>query len=177
LWGDAAELDIEPVPRPLDYGRRGGLTNGAAGATEPLEMGKRAFGLAVGRVDVGHRGRIGTTPRSIIPGTGPQLAALGSASTKIEDGCGSLVREQLGRTSHMLDKPLVQELQEPGRLADPVGQRRAVECDALASIDLGLAVKRKMIGVLGHDAVDDQRLGRQAALTRRAGAGIWAMLS
>ena len=54
--------------------------------TEPLEMGERAFGLVVARVDVGHRGRIGTTPRSIIPG-------LGSASTGIEDGRGSLVGE------------------------------------------------------------------------------------
>ncbi len=127
-------------------------------------MGNRTLGLAVGCVDVGDRGRIGTAPRSIIAGIGPELAGLGSASIGIEDGCGSLVGEQLGRTSQMFEKPLVQGPQEPGRPADPVGQRHAVERHALASIDLGLVVKWKMIGVLGHDDVSDQRLGRQAAL-------------
>jgi hypothetical protein len=47
--GDAAELDIEPVPRPLDYGRRGGLTNGAAG------VGAGATDRALDLVDPGMR--------------------------------------------------------------------------------------------------------------------------
>jgi hypothetical protein len=51
-----------------------------------------------------------------------------------------------------------------GGAADPVGQGRAIELDALAGIDLRLAVKRQMVGVLGDDHLRHQRLGRQAAL-------------
>ena len=53
---------------------------------------------------------------------------------------------------------------EEGGAADPVGQRRAVEIDALAGVDLRLAIERQVIGVLGDQHLGDRRLGRQAAL-------------
>jgi len=38
--------------------------------------------------------------------------------------------------------------QQEGRAPHPVGQRRAIQVDALAGVNLGLAVKREMIGIL-----------------------------
>ena len=54
--------------------------------------------------------------------------------------------------------------QVPGGAADPVGQRRAIEIDALPGVDLGLAIQRQMVGIFGHQNLGDGRLGRQAAL-------------
>ena len=47
--------------------------------------------------------------------------------------------------------------------ADPVCERRAVDPDALARQHLRLAIQGKVIGVLRHDHVGDERLGRQPA--------------
>ena len=58
---------------------------------------------------------------------------------------------------------IAQGSQIPGCPADPVGQRRAVEPDALAGVDLRLPVKRQVIGVLGDQHLGDQRLGGHAA--------------
>ena len=35
-------------------------------------------------------------------------------------------------------------------VADPVAQRRAVEFEPLACVDLGLTIKRQMVAVLRH---------------------------
>lgn len=53
--------------------------------------------------------------------------------------------------------------QPPRTATDPIRQGRAVELDALAGIDLRLAIKRRVIGVLGNDHMGDQGLGRQTA--------------
>ena len=58
----------------------------------------------------------------------------------------------------------MQRAQVPGGMADPVGQRRAIEIDALAGVDLGLPVERQMIGIFGDQNLGDGGLGRQAAL-------------
>src|SRR5262245_17448371 len=64
----------------------------------------------------------------------------------------------------MLQQAFVQGTQEPGRAPNLVGQRQAVELDALPGIDLGLAVERQVIRVLSDDDMDDQPFGRRAAL-------------
>jgi hypothetical protein len=50
-----------------------------------------------------------------------------------------------------------QRFQQGGGLADPVGQRRAIQIKTVALEDLALAVKRKMIGVFV-----DQNMGKKA---------------
>ena len=59
------------------------------------------------------------------------------------------------------------------RRAHPVGQGSAFDRNAVAGEDLGLAVKRQVLGILGHDHVSDQPLGRQPGLNGCAGAGAW----
>ena len=58
----------------------------------------------------------------------------------------------------------MQRAQVPGGMADPVCQRRAIQIDALAGINLGLAVERQVVGIFGHQNLGDRGLGRQAAL-------------
>ena len=48
--------------------------------------------------------------------------------------------------------------------ADPIGQCRAIEIDALPGVDLSLPIQRKMIGVFGDENLRHRRLGRQSAL-------------
>ena len=58
----------------------------------------------------------------------------------------------------------MQRAQVEGGMLNPVRQRRSIESDALAGIDLGLPVERQMIGIFGHQNLGDRGLGRQAAL-------------
>jgi hypothetical protein len=66
-----------------------------------------------------------------------------------------------------MDRP-----QHKGGTADPIGQRRAIQRDALPCVNLGLPVERQVIGVLGDEDMRHRRLGRQPALdqSRRRGS-------
>ena len=58
--------------------------------------------------------------------------------------------------------------QQPGRAPRPVRQRRAVQPDALARVDLRLAVERRVIGVLGDDHLGTVgSVGRRPSISRR----------
>jgi hypothetical protein len=72
----------------------------------------------------------------------------------------------LGRHDMLSDR-LDQRRQQPGRLADPIGQRGAVEVDALAPIDARLPVERQMIAVLADQHMGQQPGPRPAALDRQ----------
>lgn len=52
----------------------------------------------------------------------------------------------------------------PGRMADPIRQRGAIQVDRLAGINLGLTIERQMVGIFGHQNLGDGGLGGQAAL-------------
>jgi hypothetical protein len=62
-------------------------------------------------------------------------------------------------------------LQVESRPADPVGQRRAVERDPLAGIDLRLPIQWKMIGIFGDQNLRHRGLRRQAAFDQPGGCG------
>ena len=70
----------------------------------------------------------------------------------------------LAEAFSIVEQALVHRPQQEGGAADPVGQGRAIEVDALPGVDLGLAIERQMIGVFGDQHLGDRRLGRQAAL-------------
>ena len=59
---------------------------------------------------------------------------------------------------------VAQWAQIPSRPPHPVGQRRAIELDALTGVNLCLSVQRQVISVLGDQHLRDQRFGRNAAL-------------
>jgi hypothetical protein len=56
----------------------------------------------------------------------------------------------------------------PSGMTDPVCQRRAIQSDALAGVNLGLAIQQQMVGILGHQNLGDNGLGRQTAHDRSA---------
>ena len=133
-------------------------------ALEAGEMRDRLRRRAVGRIDIGDRRRVGSAPGAIVPRIGPELAGLGPPAPGIEHRRRRLVGEQLRRRLQMRQDALVDRPQMECGASDPVGERRAVEADALALVNLRLAIERQMIGVFGDQHVGDGRLGRQAAL-------------
>ncbi|GAY21268.1 hypothetical protein SFOMI_1805 [Sphingobium fuliginis] len=133
-------------------------------ACEVPEMGLGPFGLTVRGVDVGHHRRITAAPGSIVADIGPQLPGLGATSPGIEHRGSGLVGEEPLGLAQLLERVIAQGPQVPGRPADPVSERRAIELDTLAGVDLRLPVQGKMIGILGDENLGDQRLGRNAAL-------------
>ena len=54
--------------------------------------------------------------------------------------------------------------EQEGRPADPISQRRTVEIDTLAGVDLRLATERQVVGIFGDQNLRHRRLGRDAAL-------------
>ena len=96
-------------------------------ALEAGKMRDRLRGLAVGRVDVGDRRRVGSAPGPVVPRIGPELAGLGPPPTRIEHRRRRLVGEQLRRGFEMREHPLVDRAQMERGPSDPVGEGRAVE--------------------------------------------------
>lgn len=139
-------------------------------AGEAGEMGDGPFGLAVGSIDIDDAGRIGAAPGTVIAGIGEELPCLGPAPARIEHRRRRLVGEQPGRALQHRQHPLVHGAQQEGRAPDPVGQRRAIEHDTLAGIDLGLTIQGQMIR-FGDQHLGDGRLCRDSALDqpRRCG--------
>ena len=133
-------------------------------AFEPGEMLDRPIGLAIGRVAIGDRWWIAPAPRTIVASICPELAGFGAASTRIEHRRRGLVGEQLGAALQLGQQMIAQRRQPPCRAAYPVRQRRAIELDALARIDLRLPIERKVIGILADQHMRDQRLRRQPSL-------------
>lgn len=104
-----------------------GITIDLQDALEAGEVRDRPIGLAIGRVDIGHAGRIVAAPGAIITGVRPELAGLGAPSSRIEHRRRRLIGEQLGRALEHREQALVNRSQQPGGAADPVGQGRAIE--------------------------------------------------
>jgi hypothetical protein len=98
----------------------------------------------------------------------PKAAGLGPAAAGIEYGRGGLIREQPGQLLEPHEVVLMQRPKMPGGMTDPVCQRRAIQSDALAGVNLGLAIQQQMVGILGHQNLGGSGLGRQTALDRSA---------
>ena len=171
-----APADMSPTEGEIDVATlgEGAIATIAIDLQNALEAGQvsdRPFGLAVRRVDVSHAGRIGTTPRTIVAGVGPELADLGATASRIKHRRRGLVGEQLGRCLQCREQALMYRPQYEGGAADPVGQCRAVQGDALPGVDLSLAIERQMIGVFGDEHMRHRRLGRQPALDQSCRRG------
>ena len=110
---------------------------------------------AVARVEEGRGRRIRAAERLVVSHIGPQPAGAGLALGQHRHG-GVVGVDALGR-KHMGPDRLDQRHQGRRTGAHPVGQRRHVEIDAFARIDVALAMKRQMQAILG-----EQQMGEQA---------------
>ena len=114
-------------------------------------------------VDIGHRRRQVAPPGAVVPGEAPEIAGAGFALAGRQHRQARVVAEQLGRTQDAGEQQLPQRLQPPCRPAHPVRQGGAVEMDAVALQDLGLAVQWQTVVVLRHRHLGQQTFGRQTA--------------
>ena len=132
-------------------------------ALELGQVGGRVLALAVLGVEVDHRRRGAAVPGPVVDRIAPQAPGLGPAPAGVEHRQRRVVGEDPGRAHDVPAQQAPQRLQPPAGPADPVAQGRAVELDPLPGEDLRLAVERQEIGVLGHQHVREQRLGRHPA--------------
>jgi hypothetical protein len=166
--------------RDLDESRLARFWIGQVKVFEAREMRDWLFGLAVRRVDIGDRWRIGPAPWPIVSRIGPELPGVRSSSPSIEHRRRRLVGEDFRRRADMREKLLMHGPQMPGGATDPIGERRTIKRDPLPRVDLRLAIQRRVIGIFRDQHMRDGCFGRQASLDqprRRAGLHDGAVAS
>ena len=115
-------------------------------------MPARVLAVAVARVEEHRRRRCRAGERPVVADIGPQPPGDGLAFGQHRHG--RVVAVQALGGQHMAADQLDQRRQAGGAGADPIGQGRDVELDALAGIALALPVERLVLAELG---VQDHR--------------------
>jgi hypothetical protein len=110
-------------------------------ALEACEVPGRAGALAVLREAAERGRRRRSRPGSLVAHVGPQPGRPRLAGAGRQHPHGRAVRMDGVAGQHVAADRLGQRLQERDGLADPVGERRAVEVDPFAGVDLGLAIQ------------------------------------
>lgn len=93
-----------------------------------------------GSVGEGDTWRSAAIPRTII--SRPEVSGLGLAGAGIKHRRSDLIHEELGRALHVGNQRIEHRPQFLGRPTDPIGERGAVEVQALAAHDLRLPIER-----------------------------------
>ena len=151
------------VPAPGGKPAEAAIAVHLQGAAEPGQVGRRPGRLAVAGIDIGHRRRPLPERGAVVGRIAPEPAHPGPAEAALQGGQRRVVGEHPGMPDDMVEDEVAQRPQPPAGLADPVAQGGAVELDALPGQDLALPVERDAVAVLGHQHLDQQRLGGQAA--------------
>ena len=146
----------------------GGIAVDLQNAAEALEMAFHMLRPAARRIAIDDGGRIAAAPGPVVASISPELAALHALAARIEDGAARLVGKQFRRGFQELEQARLQGSQQRRRTADPIGERRAVEIDALAAIDLRLPIQRTVISVFRNQHVGDKVFGWDAGFDQHA---------
>lgn len=102
--------------------------------------------------------------RALVAEVGPEPAGPGLARPRREHGDRRVVGVENAAREGVPGQRVHQRAQQRRRLPDPVGERRALQFDAVAGVDSALAVERQVVGVLGHQHVGEQARRRPPAL-------------
>lgn len=138
-------------------------------ATEAGEMVLRVLALAVTREPIPGRRRRITAPRAFVTGIGPWPGGLSLAGAGRQHLDRRIVGEdRFGRQDMAADGP-GQGFQQGGGLADPVGQRGAVEVEALPVEDPALAIEWQVIGIFADQHMGQETRTGTAAFDRARG--------
>jgi hypothetical protein len=132
-------------------------------APEVFEMRSRTLSLAVRCKHTDRSRWLRSTPGALLAGIDPETSSLRSPATGIEHRDRCVVGKQMIGGKHAFGQPLMQFLKPPTGTADPSGQRRTREIDAVAGEDLRLPIKRRVIAVFADQHLGEQRRRRQAA--------------
>ena len=106
--------------------------------------------------------------RPLVAEIGPESAGTGPAEARREDRHRRVVGMQHGARQDMPGQGIEQRPQQRRRLADPVGQGRALQVDARAGVDPALPIQRQVVGVFGDQNVGEQARRGAAAADRQA---------
>ena len=128
-------------------------------AAEARKVILRVLALAVGREAIPGCGGRGAAPGPLVATIGPKARSLGPSCAGGEHPDRCVVHDDGFAGSHVPADGLGQRLEERGErggLAHPVGQRGAIEVEAIALEDLALPVERKVVGILAHQHMGEQ---------------------
>ena len=134
-----------------------------AGAKQCLRM----DALAIRRVVIERRRWHRRAPGPLVAHDDPEPSGFGLSQAGREHRDGGVVGMQRGAGANMPADRLSQRSEQELRLSDPIGQRGAVELDAFAGIDDGLAVQRRVVTILRDQHMRDQAWTRPPALDRQ----------
>ena len=160
-----SEHDVALGRQPLEPG----IAIDVKHALEPREVRLRPFSLAVWSVDKDSSRRIRPAPASLLAGIDPQPPRLRATAPRIEHRNRRVVGEQIIGDEHLIAEPAVQRFQPPGRAADPAGERRALQIDAMPGEDFRLPVEGQVIAVLGNQHLGEEARRREASGDRPFG--------
>ena len=104
----------------------------------------------VGAVEVGSGWWCRTAERPIVAHIDPQPTGLGPAQPRRQHRDRRVVAVDLLGGKDVTPDRGHDRIQQPGRLADPIAQRRAIEFEPLPRIDLALTIQRQMVAVFRH---------------------------
>ena len=114
------------------------------------------------RIRIDDSRRAGSAPGPVIARNRPEVTSLRLTAPGIENRHRRLVDGEFGGGQEIGLEPLVQRHQFRRRIADPEGQCRAVEVDALGGQHFGLAIQRQVPAIFGHQHGSDHGFGRQS---------------
>src|ERR1700739_4870544 len=115
-----------------------GVTINLQNAAESFEVRGGSLRLAVGAVEVDGGRRVWSAPRPIVARIDPQSAHFGAATAWVEHRDRRVIGEYLARPKNMRGHTRLQRLEPPARTANPVGQGRTIDLDAMSGEDLSL---------------------------------------
>src|SRR5579863_8441185 len=121
-------LAVEPV--------EAGIGIGLQDAGEVSQMCPRPLALAIRAVAEEHRWSIGAARRAIIAHISPQSSLLGAAATWAEDRHRSVITMDLVGAEYVAANRVYQGHEQRTAITDPVGESRAIEIEAVSSVDL-----------------------------------------
>src|SRR5262245_168760 len=78
-----------------------------------------ALHTAAGSIAIGDGRRVSSTPRSVVPGNGPEVSLLGTAAARVEHRRYRLIDRDLARGQNELAQPEIERLELGGRIAHP----------------------------------------------------------
>ena len=107
------------------------------------------------------------TPGPLVAHDDPEPSGFGLPQAGREHRDGGVVGMQRGAGANMPADRCSQRSEQELRLSDPIGQRGAVEFDAFAGIDDGLAVQRRVVTILRDQHMRDQAWTRPPAFDRQ----------
>ena len=132
-------------------------------ALEVREVRHRPLGFAIWRKQVDRRRRFRAAPTPLFASIDPKTAGLGSSSSRIEHGYRRVVGKEVVRGKHVPAQPFVQGFEPPARTADPAGERRTTEIDAVSCEDLRLPIERGVIAIFADQDLRQKRRRCQPA--------------